>query len=236
MAEIKKITVIGSGVMGSGIAAHLVNGGFTDVHLLDILPPKLSAEQEKAGYTLDDKNIRNIISRKNLNALIKGKPPQLGAKGLAEHIVLGNTTDDFDSIIAESDWVIEVVPEVAKIKNDTFKRIDNLRKPDSIISSNTSGISIKEMIDGCSDDLKKHFLITHFFNPVRFMKLLEIVKGPETTDSTLNTIVDIGTEKLGKGIVYSYDVAAFVGNRIGVFNMVFLMSLVGQYSIEERVV
>ncbi|MGA1841052.1 MAG: 3-hydroxyacyl-CoA dehydrogenase NAD-binding domain-containing protein [bacterium] len=231
MMEIKKITVIGSGVMGSGIAAHLVNAGFSDVYLLDILPPKLTDEQTEKGYTLEDKNIRNLIARKNLNALIKSKPPQLGLIKFAKRITLGNTTDDFDKCVSSSDWIIEVVPEVVRIKNDTFKRIDRARKPHSIVSSNTSGISIKEMTEGCSDQLKKHFLITHFFNPVRFMKLLEIVKSDATKPEVLKTIEEIGQERLGKGIVHSYDVPAFVGNRIGVYDIMFLMSLIEDYGI-----
>jgi 3-hydroxyacyl-CoA dehydrogenase len=230
--EIKKITVIGSGVMGSGIAAHLVNAGFSDIYLLDILPPKLTQEQIEKGYTLGDKNIRNIIARKNLNALIKSKPPQLGSMKLTKNITIGNITDDFDKFVSTSDWIIEAVPEIAKIKNETFKRIDKVRKPDSIVSSNTSGISIKEMVKGCSDQLKEHFLITHFFNPVRYMKLLEIVKSNITRPTVLKKMEELGQERLGKGIVHSYDVPAFVGNRIGVYDIMFLMGLVGEYGIE----
>ncbi|MGA1868583.1 MAG: 3-hydroxyacyl-CoA dehydrogenase/enoyl-CoA hydratase family protein [bacterium] len=229
--EIQKITVIGSGVMGSGIAAHLVNAGFNDVCLLDILPSKLNDAQIQKGYTSENKHIRNIVARKNLNALIKGKPPQLGSLKLEKNITIGNTTDDFERFIAPSDWIIEVVPEVARIKNELFKRIDTVRKPGSIVSSNTSGISIKEMVEGCSDELKKHFLITHFFNPVRYMKLLEIVKDESTLPDVVETIETIGQEQLGKGIVRSYDVPAFVGNRIGVYDIMFLMSLIKEYDI-----
>lgn len=232
MMEIKKVTILGSGVMGSGIATHMVNSGFEEVYLLDIIPPKLTEEQVKKGYTLDSENIRNLIARKNLNNILQSKPPQIGSQKLAKYITIGNTVDDFDKYVSESDWVIEVVPEIVKIKNDTFKRIDSVRKPGSIITSNTSGISIDKMIEGCSYDLKQHFLVTHFFNPVRFMKLLEIVKGEDTKQEVLDTIVKIGEEKLGKGIVYSYDVPAFVSNRIGVYNMMFLMNQVKDYGIE----
>ena len=232
MKKVEKVTVLGSGVMGSGIAAHLVNSGFEDVNLLDIVPPKLTEEQIEKGYTLEDKNIRNLISRKNLNALMKSKPPQLGSENLAQYIKLGNVEDDFERCVNESDWVIEVVPEIAKLKNDTFKRIDACRNENTIVTSNTSGIPIKQMLKGCSKDLKEYFLVTHFFNPVRFMKLLEIVEGEYTKQEVTDTIVEIGEEKMGKGIVYSYDVPAFVGNRIGVYNLMFLMSQIDEYGIE----
>ncbi|MGA1844896.1 MAG: 3-hydroxyacyl-CoA dehydrogenase/enoyl-CoA hydratase family protein [bacterium] len=230
--DIKTITVIGSGVMGSGVAAHLVNAGFSEVYLLDILPPRLTDEQIRNGYTLENRHIRNIVARKNLNALIKSKPPQLGLTAFEKNITIGNTTDDFDRFVSASDWIIEVVPEVVTIKNETFKLIDKVRKPDAIVSSNTSGISIKEMLDGCSDQLKAHFLITHFFNPVRFMKLLEIVSGEKTRPEVVATIEKLGQERLGKGIVHSFDVPAFVGNRIGVYDMMYLMTLTPEYGIE----
>ncbi|MBM3200323.1 3-hydroxyacyl-CoA dehydrogenase, partial [Candidatus Woesearchaeota archaeon] len=232
MKDIKKVTVLGSGVMGSGIAAHLANSGFEEIYLLDIIPPKLTEEQIQKGYTLEDKNIRNLLARKGLNAIIKSNPPQLGSQKLTKYITIGNTTDDFDKCVSESDWIIEVVPEIAKIKNDTFKRVDKARKQGSIVTSNTSGISIDKMINGCSEDLKQNFLVTHFFNPVRFMKLLEIVKTNATNPEVLDTMVKIGEEKLGKGIVYSYDVPAFVGNRIGGYFLMKLISMLDKYDIE----
>jgi 3-hydroxyacyl-CoA dehydrogenase len=232
MKDLKKVTILGSGVMGSGIVAHLANSGFEEIYLLDILPPKLTEEQIAKGYTLEDKNIRNLLARKGLNAIISGKPPQLGSQKLTKYITLGNTVDDFDKYVSESDWIIEVVPEIAKIKNDTFKRIDSVRKKGSIVTSNTSGISIDKMIDGCSEDMKQHFLVTHFFNPVRFMKLLEIVKTDVTKPEVLDKMIKIGEEKLGKGIVYSYDVPAFVGNRVGGYFLMKLVSMLGKYDIE----
>ncbi len=232
MEEIKKVTVLGSGVMGSGLAAHLANSGFKEIYLLDILPPKLTEEQIQKGYTLEDKNIRNLLARKGLNNIISSKPPQLGSYNLAKNITIGNTTDDFDKYVSESDWVIEVVPEIAKIKNNTFKQIDKVRKQGSIITSNTSGIPIDKMINGCSEDLKEHFLVTHFFNPVRFMKLLEIVKTDVTKPEVLETMVKLGEEKLGKGIVHSYDVPAFVGNRVGGYFLMKLIGLLDKYDIE----
>lgn len=232
MKEIKKITVLGSGTMGSGIVAHLANAGFKEIYMLDILPPKLTDEQIEQGYTLEDKNIRNLLARKNLNTLLASKPPQLGSKKLAKYITIGNTTDDFDKYVSESDWIIEVVPEIAKLKNDTFKKIDKIRKPDSIITSNTSGTPIKEMLEGCSDELKENFLVTHFFNPVRFMTLLEIITTSTTKPEILEMITKIGEEKLGKGIVHSYDVPGFITNRIGGYFMMKTLSLLGEYDIE----
>lgn len=230
--DINKITVIGSGVMGSGIAAHLVNGGFKDVNLLDIVPSKLTEEQIKAGYTLENKDIRNLVSRKNINNLLKSEPAQIADYKLSKNIKPGNTVDDLEKCVKESDWIIEVVPEVLKIKQDTFRKIDEYRNPDTIVTSNTSGLSIDDMINGCSEGFKEHFMVTHFFNPVRYMKLLELVKGKETKPEVVEAIQKIGEDTLGKGIVFSYDSPAFVGNRIGVFNIMYLMSLIGDYSID----
>jgi 3-hydroxyacyl-CoA dehydrogenase len=231
--RIEKVTVIGSGVMGSGIAAQLVNGGFGEVRLLDIIPSELTDDQIAGGYTLDDRNIRNLVSRANLNKLIKSKPPQLGALKLAKEIILGNTSDDFENYVSGSDWIIEVVPEIAGLKNETFKRIDRCRKPDAIVSSNTSGISIDTMTEGCSEGFKEHFLITHFFNPVRYMRLLEIIESKTVNPEVVETVISTGEELMGKEVVLSFDVPGFVANRIGVYNIMFLMSQIEEYGVEE---
>jgi len=219
-------------VMGSAIAAHLANAGFSEVTLLDILPAALTAEQAAAGYRLDQPEVRNLVARRNLNALIAAKPPQFGSPRAPQRIAVGNLEDHFEAFVGRADWIIEVVPELAAVKNATFIKIDRYRKAGAWVSSNTSGIPISEMVAGCSPRLQEHFLVTHFFNPVRFMRLFEVVRGPQTLPEVFDGACALAEERLGKVVVESYDVPAFVGNRIGLFHIMFLMSLVGRHEIE----
>jgi len=215
--EIRKAAVLGAGVMGSGIAAHLANAGIP-VLLLDIVPPELTAEDEKKGLTKDDPRFRNKFSAAGLEGIKKSKPAALYSKRFLPLIEIGNFEDDWDKL-ADCDWIVEVVVERLDIKQQIFARVDEVRKPGSIISSNTSGLSIAGMTEGRSEDFRQHFLVTHFFNPVRYMRLLELVAGEETKPEILEFFTNFGRFRLGKGIVFGKDTPNFIGNRIGTFGI-----------------
>jgi len=215
--EIRKAAVLGAGVMGSGIAAHLANAGIP-VLLLDIVPPELTAEDEKMGLTRDDPRFRNKFAAAGLEGIKKSKPAALYSKRFLPLIEIGNFEDDWDRL-ADCDWIVEVVVERLDIKQQVFARVDEIRKPGSIISSNTSGLSIAGMTEGRSEDFKQHFLVTHFFNPVRYMRLLELVAGEETFAEVMVFFADFGSFRLGKGIVFAKDTPNFIGNRIGTFGI-----------------
>jgi len=210
--KIRTAAVIGSGVMGGGIAALLAGAG-VETLLLDIVPFDLK-ETEKS-----DPAARNRIVKAGLDAMLRSSPALLMQKKDADRITIGNLTDDFDKI-ATVDWIIEVVVENLQIKRDLFKRIEPVRAKNTIVSSNTSGIPLKAMSEGLSSEFKQHFLGTHFFNPVRYMKLLEIIPGEETRPDVLEFMADYGERILGKGVVWAKDTPNFVGNRIGVQGMV----------------
>ncbi len=204
---VKKTVVIGSGIMGSGIAAILASKGIKTL-LLDIIPPDL------------DKNEKNLLKRnqivlENLQKAKKIKPPVFTSKEDANFIEIGNLEDDFDKI-ADCDWVFEVAIENVKIKKELFSKIDKIRKEGTFVSTNTSGIPLKLLSEGLSDDFKKHFFGTHFFNPVRYMHLLEIIKGKDTLDEVIEFATNFGEEYLGKGIVNAKDTPNFIANRLGV--------------------
>ncbi len=206
--RINKAAVIGSGIMGGGIAALLAGAG-VDVLLLDIVPFDLKEEEKQ------DPKARNKIVNAGLEALQKAKPPLLFQKEDLGRITVGNLEDDFGKL-ADCDWIIEVVVENLKIKQQLFKRIEGIRKPDTIVSSNTSGIPLKDMSEGLSKSFKEHFLGTHFFNPVRWMHLLEIIPGAKTRKEVLKFLATFGEKRLGKGIVWAKDTPNFIGNRIGI--------------------
>ncbi len=215
--KIKSAAVIGSGVMGGGIAALLAGAGIKTL-LLDIVPLDLK-EAEK-----NDPLARNRIVKVGLDAALMNQPALFMTPSDAELITIGNLEDDFEKM-ADSDWIVEVVIENLKIKQDLLKRVDAIRRQDTIVSTNTSGIPLKAMSKGRSKGFKQQFLGTHFFNPVRYMKLLEIIPGEETLPETLEFMADFGERILGKGIVWAKDTPNFVGNRIGVQGMVKVMKL-----------
>ena len=232
--EIKKAAVLGSGVMGMAIAGHLAGCGIA-VRMLDIVPfDSMLTDQEKAKK--DSPAIRNKLGLQSKKAALKWKPPAsaLYSKKDADNIWVGNFDDDFEKI-ADCDWIIEVVVERMDIKKDVLAKIDKYAKPDAIISTNTSGLGIEAMSEDCSDDFKKRFLGTHFFNPVRFMKLLEIIPHPMTDKSILDFMADFCSEKLGKGVIWAKDTANFIANRIGVHGMMYTMHLMKEegYRIDE---
>jgi len=215
--KIRQAAVIGSGVMGGGIAALLAGAGIK-TFLLDIVPFNLN-EKER-----DDPVARNRTVKAGLDAVLMSSPSLLMHKKDVHRITIGNLEDDFDRI-SDCDWIVEVVVENLKIKQGLFKRIETKRKPGAVVSSNTSGLPLKAMSQGLSRDFKQHFLGTHFFNPVRYMHLLEIIPGEETLPEVLDFMSDFGERILGKGIVWAKDTPNFVGNRIGVQGMVKAMQL-----------
>ncbi|MGG5252102.1 3-hydroxyacyl-CoA dehydrogenase NAD-binding domain-containing protein [Neobacillus sp. SM06] len=230
---IKKAAVIGSGVMGSGIAAHLANIGIPTL-LLDIVPTELTEEEKAKGLTLQDTRVRNRISTLSLQKLLKQKPAPLTTKQNLSLIEAGNLEDDIGRL-TEVDWVIEVVVENLNVKKQVFEKVDRFRKPGSIVSSNTSGISIEAMAEGRSEDFKKHFLGTHFFNPPRYLKLLEVIPTKFTDPDVLTFMKKFGEDVLGKGIVVAKDTPNFIANRIGTYGLLVTLQqmLKGGYSIGE---
>jgi len=225
--KIRKAAVIGSGVMGGGIAALLASAGIKTL-MLDIVPFDLTEDEKK------DPKARNRMVKAGYDNLLTIQPALLMQKKDIGLISIGNLEDDFDQL-ADCDWIVEVVVENLKVKQDLFARIDKVRKAGTVISSNTSGIPLKAMSEGLSDDFRKHFLGTHFFNPVRYMHLLEIIPGEETGRDLLCFMADFGERILGKGIVWAKDTPNFVGNRIGVQGMVKSMQLMVEdgLSIQE---
>ena len=206
--KIRRAAVIGSGIMGGGIAALLAGAG-VNVLLLDIVPFDLKDEEK------NNPGARNRIVKAGLDAALASKPSLFMTKKDAALIEPGNLEDDFDKL-GTCDWIIEVVVEKLGIKRDLFKRIEAVRKPDSIITSNTSGIPLKDISQGFGQSFKEHFMGTHFFNPVRYMHLLELIPGEQTLPEVCEFISMFGEKYLGKGIVWAKDTPNFAGNRIGV--------------------
>ncbi|MCS1352056.1 3-hydroxyacyl-CoA dehydrogenase/enoyl-CoA hydratase family protein [Mechercharimyces sp. CAU 1602] len=217
MASIKRAAVIGSGVMGAAIAGHLSNVGIPTL-LLDIVPRELTDKEEAKGLTLEDKVVRNRIAQTGKDRLFKEKPSPLYTKEMANLISVGNLEDDLNQL-SEVDWIIEVVVENLKIKQDLFSKIEQVWTPGTIISSNTSGISINAMVSGRSDEFRAHFLGTHFFNPPRYMKLLEIIPTSATKSEIVEEMKAFAETRLGKGVVIAKDTPNFIANRIGVYGM-----------------
>ncbi|MEH6765327.1 MAG: 3-hydroxyacyl-CoA dehydrogenase NAD-binding domain-containing protein [Aequorivita antarctica] len=215
--RINKVAVIGSGIMGSGIACHFANIG-VEVLLLDIVPRELNDDEKKKGLTLEDKVVRNRIVDGDLQKAIKSNPAPLYHKDFAKRISTGNLEDDI-SKVKTADWIIEVVVERLDIKKQVFENLDKHRTPGTLITSNTSGIPIKFMSEGRSEDFQKHFCGTHFFNPPRYLKLFEIIPGPKTSTEVLDFLNGYGEKFLGKTSVVAKDTPAFIGNRIGIFGI-----------------
>ncbi len=222
--RIKKVAVLGAGVMGSGIAAHLASNGIRTV-LLDIVPP---------GETSADPAKRNAFAAGGVTKALKARPAAFLRKEGADLITVGNFDDDMQ-LIADCDWVVEVVIERMDIKRSLFARVEEHWTPGTIVSSNTSGLSIEGMLEGRSDDFKRHFLGTHFFNPVRYMHLLEIIEGPTTDAAIVDDMAHFVRRYLGKGVVFAKDTTNFIANRIGVYGMMSTIHAMRElgYSIEE---
>ncbi|MBB4826468.1 3-hydroxyacyl-CoA dehydrogenase [Sporosarcina luteola] len=215
--QIKKAAVLGSGVMGSGIAAHLANIGIP-VLLLDIVPNKLTAEEEGKGLSLEDPKVRNKFAASALEKLVKQKPAPLTSKKNLSFIQVGNLDDDLEKL-KDVDWIIEVVVENLEVKKGLYEKIDAIRTEGTIISSNTSGISIEAMAAGRSEDFRKHFLGTHFFNPPRYLKLLEIIPTEASLAEVVEFMTNFAEDRLGKGVVLAKDTPNFIANRIGTYGL-----------------
>ena len=205
--HIRKAAVIGSGVMGSAIAAHLANIGIP-VLLLDRVPQKDAKTKEE----------RNALVLNALKKLPTIKPAPLTHTDSLSLISPGNIDDDMEKI-KEADWIIEAVVENLQVKNEVFAKIDQYRRKGSIVSSNTSGISVEQMIKNRSEDFQAHFLGTHFFNPPRYLKLLEIIPTTKTNPNVLQFMKQFGENVLGKGVVVAKDTPNFIANRIGTYGL-----------------
>lgn len=231
--HIKKVAVLGSGVMGSRIACHFANVG-CEVILLDIVPKALSDEQERKGLTLNDKAIRNSIVNESLKSTLTSNPSPIYRKSFANRIKTGNFDDDM-SLISGCDWIIEVVVERLDIKKLVFEQVEKFRKPGTLITSNTSGIPIHLMLEGRSDDFKSNFCGSHFFNPPRYLQLLEIIPTPETKQEVIDFLMGYGSKILGKKTVLCKDTPAFIANRVGVYAIMALFHTVREMglTIEE---
>ena len=215
--RIKKVAIIGSGIMGSGIACHFANIG-VEVLLLDIIPMELTDREKAEGLTLEDKIVRNRLVNDALTASLKSKPSPIYHTSFSKRITTGNLEDDI-SKVANVDWIMEVVVERLDIKKQVFEKLEKHRTPGTLITSNTSGIPIKFMSEERSEDFQKHFCGTHFFNPARYLKLFEIIPGPKTDASVLNFLNAYGEQFLGKTSVVAKDTPAFIGNRVGIFSI-----------------
>jgi 3-hydroxyacyl-CoA dehydrogenase len=230
---IKKVAVLGSGVMGSRIACHFANIG-CEVLLLDIVPRELNDAEKAKGLDIENKHVRNRIVNESLDFALKSNPSPIYKKAFASRIATGNFDDDL-SKIASCDWIIEVVVERLDIKQQVFTNVEKFRKPGSLITSNTSGIPIHMMLEGRSEDFKKHFCGTHFFNPPRYLQLLEIIPTPETDPAVVDFFMDYGRRFLGKKTVLCKDTPAFIANRVGVYSIMSLFHAVNdlELTIEE---
>jgi len=212
---VRKVAVVGSGVMGSRIACHFAGIG-VEVLLLDIVPRELNPAEQKKGLTLEDKAVRNRVVNEALQAALKAKPSAVYSKDVSQRIKTGNIEDNLKDI-GDCDWVMEVVVERLDIKQKVFEQIEQYRKPGSLITSNTSGIPIHLMSEGRSQDFQEHFCGTHFFNPPRYLRLLEIIPAPNTKKEVIDFLMEYGDRHLGKTTVLCKDTPAFIANRVGVF-------------------
>lgn len=225
--KIEQAAVIGAGTMGAAIAAHLANAGVR-VRLLDITPRELTEQETAKGLTLADPQVRNRIVRQGWERCLVSKPANLMSDRRAKLVRLGNLVDDFDTL-AEADWIIEAVVERLEVKQPLMERFDAVRRADSIVSTNTSGLPVAEISAGRSDEFQQHFLGTHFFNPPRYLKLLELIPGAHTKPEIVDTIEQFATERLGKGVIRCKDTPNFIANRL--FSIVNSFTL--DYSFEH---
>ncbi|HHP7242833.1 MAG TPA: 3-hydroxyacyl-CoA dehydrogenase NAD-binding domain-containing protein [Cyclobacteriaceae bacterium] len=223
---IKKTAVLGSGIMGSRIACHFANIGL-EVLLLDIPPKELNDSEKEKGLSLEDTEVKNRIVSDSFKNTLKSKPAPLYHKSFEKYVTLGNFEDDLPRI-AECDWVIEAIVENLDIKKSLFERVEKFRKTGSLISSNTSGIPINLMLEGRSDDFQKCFCGTHFFNPPRYLRLLEIIPSIKTDPEIIDFFMNYGDLYLGKETVLCKDTPAFIANRIGIYG---IMS--GMYAVQD---
>lgn len=227
--SIKKVAILGSGIMGSRIACHFANIG-VQVLLLDIAPKELTAEEQAKGLLLDSPLVKNRIVNLAFQQTLKSKPASLYQVGFAANIQLGNFDDNLSGI-ADADWIMEVVVENLAIKRSLYDRVEQFRKAGTLITSNTSGIPIHLMAEGRSADFQAHFCGTHFFNPPRYLRLLEIIPTPKTDQAVVEFLLAYGETQLGKATVLCKDTPAFIANRIGVYSMMQTMKVVEELGL-----
>jgi 3-hydroxyacyl-CoA dehydrogenase len=229
----RNAVVVGAGTMGAAIAAHLLNAGLR-VTLLDIAPESLTEEEKARGLSLESPQVRNRIVQEGWDRTVKARPANLFAAGLVEQIRLGNLTHDFEAV-GEADWILEAIVERLDVKRELMARIDAIRKPAAIVSTNTSGIPVSSIAEGRSESFREHFLGTHFFNPPRYLKLLEVIPTEDTGADVLAAFRAFAERRLGKGIVMCKDTPNFIANRIGSVTGAHALSFIleGGYSVPE---
>ncbi len=214
---IERAAVLGAGTMGSRIAAHLANAGIP-CFLLDIVPPELTPDEKRKGLTIENQAVRNRIVLNGLEAAKKARPAAFFTPETARLITPGNFDDNL-AWCAQADWIIEAVAENLEIKRKLFERVEAVRKPGTFVTTNTSGLPIRKISEGRSEDFRKHWAGTHFFNPPRYMKLAEVIPGPDTLPEVIEALSEICDVRLGKGVVLAKDTPNFIANRIGTFSM-----------------
>ena len=219
--QIEKAAVLGAGTMGARIAAHLANAGIP-CYLLDIVPSELNADEKRKGLTLESPTVRNRIVLAGLEAAKKSRPAAFFTPEIARLITPGNFDDNL-AWCGDADWIIEAVAENLEIKRKLFERVEEVRKPGTLVTSNTSGLPIRLIAEGRSEDFQKHWAGAHFFNPPRYMKLAEIIPGPKTLPEVLESLEEICDVRLGKGVVLAKDTPNFIANRIGTFSILHAM-------------
>src|SRR5216683_1766845 len=224
--SIEKVVVLGAGTMGARIAAHIANAGVWCA-LLDIAPADLLPEEQKRGLTLASPDVRNRIVRAGLAAAVKARPAAFFTRGLESRIITGNFEDDL-KLCAEADWILEVVAEKLEIKRALLTRVAQVRKPGTIVTTNTSGLPVRSIADGMPEEWQQHSAGTHFFNPPRYLKLVEIIPGAATRPGVIETLAEFCDHKLGKGVVAAKDTPNFIGNRIGTFSMLNAIRLMNE--------
>ncbi|MGD0839584.1 MAG: 3-hydroxyacyl-CoA dehydrogenase NAD-binding domain-containing protein [Candidatus Acidiferrales bacterium] len=217
MRRIESVVVLGAGTMGSRIATHMANAGVA-CSLLDIAPKSLTPEEQTKGLTLDDAAVRNRIVRGGLESAVRARPAAFFTPGMESRIRTGNFDDNLDWCAA-ADWIIEAVAENLEIKRALLARVAAQCKPDAIVTTNTSGLPIARIAEGLPEAFRHNWAGTHFFNPPRYLKLVELIPGPETTSDVLETLADFCDRRLGKGVVVAKDTPNFIANRIGTFSM-----------------
>jgi 3-hydroxyacyl-CoA dehydrogenase len=230
---VNRVVVVGSGTMGGGIAAHAANAGIP-VYLLDIAPGELTPEEKSRGLELDSPQVRNRIVAASLERLKKSKPAAFFTPEMAELVTIGNLEDNFEWVV-EGDWIVEAVVEQLQTKRELMARVERARKPNSIVSSNTSGLPIAAIAACASTDFKAHFLGTHFFNPPRYMKLLEVIPTTETKPEIVEFMSDFAERRLGKGVIICKDTPNFIANRLASMMVASAVGYVldNKYTIEE---
>ena len=227
--HIRKVAIIGSGVMGSRIACHFANIG-CEVELLDIVPSELNGPEKKKEVSIDSDQFKNRIVNEALISSLNSNPSPIYRKSFASRIRTGNLTDDL-ARVKDCDWIIEVVIERLDIKQQVFENIEKHRTPGTLITTNTSGIPINLMLEGRSNDFKRHFCGSHFFNPPRYLQLLEIIPSEETVSEVIDFLMDYGQRFLGKKTVFCKDTPAFIANRVGVYSIMSLFHAVEEMGL-----